>query len=187
MKKHLLISLFALLFSQNVYAETRINKDLDGDSKPDRVWLQDDVLHIKLSSQNKVITKHNVCDEPPQLKNARVGFIVLCSAMRHGRSFHYAHNATNGKMQYIGYDFWAFGTAANEGAGQDSLNLKTGDYVAKWRLRDKPTDKLRDHHIKTRLPNIQPLDINHPELSQEWLMIFEAIKQEKLRRKLPIH
>lgn len=186
MKKMWLIS-FLALFSPAIYADNLIQKDLDNDGKPDRVWLQDDVLHIKLSSQNKVITEHNVCDEPPQLKNARVGFIVLCSAMRHGRSFHYAHNAANGKMQYIGYDFWAFGTAANEGAGQDSLNLKTGDYVAKWRLRNQPTDKLRDHHIKTRLPNIQPLDINHPELSQEWLMIFEAIKQEKLRHKLPIH
>lgn len=187
MKKHILMSVFALLFSQTIYAETRINKDLDADGKPDRVWLQDDVLHIKLSSQNKVIAEHNVCDEPPRLKNARVGFIISCDAMRHGSSFHYAYNPTNSKMQVIGYDFWALGNAANDGAGQDSLNLKTGDYVAQWRLRDTKTGKLRDHHIKTRLPNIQPIDIQHPEIHQEWLMIFETINQEKLRHKLPIH
>lgn len=186
MKKLLLISILSL-FSTHIYADNVIQKDLDADGKPDRVWLQDDVLHIKLSSQNKIITEHNICDEPPRLKNARVGFIISCDAMRHGSSFHYAYNPTNSKMQYIGYDFWALGNAANDGGGKESLNLKTGDYVAQWRLRDTKTGKLRDHHIKTRLPNIQPLDVNHPESHQEWLMIFEAINQEKLRHKLPIH
>lgn len=175
------------LLSHHAHAtEQSISKDLDGDGKPDRVWLQDDVLHIKLSSQNKVITEHNVCDEPPHLNNARVGFIVSCSAMRHGSRYHYAHNPANGKMQYIGYDFWALGNAANDGAGQDSVNLKTGDYIGKWRLRNNPTEKLRDYTIQTRLPNIQPINVNHPDAQQQWQTLWDAIKQEKRRRHLPI-
>ena len=186
MKKYALIGLLTLL-SHHAYAtEQSISKDLDGDGKPDHIWLQDDDFHIKLSSQKQVIIQYNPCDEPPNLRTARVGFIVSCNAMRHGRSYHYAYNRSNNQMQVIGYDFWAAGTAANEGAGEDSVNLKTGDYIGKWRLRNNPTEKLRDYTIQTRLPNIQPINVNHPDAQQQWQALWDAIKQEKRRRHLPI-
>ena len=185
MKKYLFIGVLAL-FSQTLYAQTGLNKDLDADGKSDRLWLQDDDFYIKLSGQTKTLIIQNPCDEPPRLKNARVGFIISCDAMRHGSGFHYAYNPTNSKMQVIGYDFWALGNATNDGGGKDSLNLKTGDYIGKWHLRQSATDKLRDHRIKTRLPNIRPINVNDPQAHQQWQALWEAIKQEKRRHNLPI-
>lgn len=188
MKKHLFIGLSALLLSHAVHAETRLNKDLDGDNQPDSVWLQDDVLHIRLSAKQQTLTEHNVCDEPPVLKDARVGFIISCSAMRHGSRYHYAYNAAAGKMQYIGYDFWALGNAANEGGGSDSVNLKTGGYVAQWRVRDPRTGRLRTHKMKTRLSGVRPIDVDTPEVQHQWqTTVWDPVNAAKARHGLTVH
>ncbi|STY99270.1 Uncharacterised protein [Moraxella lacunata] len=57
MKKYALIGLLTLL-SHHAYAtEQSISKGLDGDGKPDHIWLQDDDFHIRPLSKP---TTHHV-------------------------------------------------------------------------------------------------------------------------------
>lgn len=186
--KKMLLSCLPLLLCCHAYAETNLRKDIDGDGLPDRIWLHEVDLHIQLSSLNKTLSDESVCDESSSsLKTARVGFIMSCSAMRYGHSEHYAYNPNTQTIQIIGADYWAFGNAANQGAGKDSINFKTGDYIAKWRLRDPHTGKLRDYAMQTRLPDIQPIDILNPERDSLWQSIFDKVQQEKWQRKWPIN
>lgn len=191
MKKYILMSAFTLL-SSIVYAEERLIKDIDGDGKKDVIWLENDRLHIKLSSQNHRIMRdiyEPLGDEPPFLHNKKVGFELSFSAMRWGHSYHYAYDKASKNIQLIGYNLWAFGNASQDGSGDDSVNLKTGDYIGKWRYMysDGEQHKLRTYQIpKTRLQNIRPIAWNDPKLNQKLQLMHQAINQVKKQYKMPI-
>lgn len=191
MKKYFVLSALALC-SLTAYAEERLVKDIDGDGKKDVIWLEDSALHIKLSSQNNRVMRdihEPLGDEPPFLHDKRVGFELSFSAMRWGHRYHYAYDKTSGKMNIIGYNLWAFGNASQDGSGDDSVNLKTGDYIGKWNYMylDGDKHKLRTYHIpKTRLPNIRPIAWDDPKRNQKLQMMRQAINQVKQQYKVPI-
>lgn len=191
MKKYILMSAFALL-SSIVYAEERLVKDIDGDGKKDVIWLEDSALHIKLSSQNNRVMRdihEPLGDEPPFLHDKRVGFELSFSAMRWGHRYHYAYDKASHNINIIGYNLWAFGNASNDGSGDDSVNLKTGDYIGQWNYLylDGNQHKLRTYRIpKTRLPNIRPIAWDDPKRNQKLKLMRQTINQVKKQYKMPI-
>lgn len=175
------MSVFALLFSQNVYAETRINKDLDGDQKPDSVWLQDDVLHIKLSSQNNQVmrdTHKPFHSEKTHLQDRGDGFaIVFDGFSRWTHTYDYVYDKVSGKIQIVGYQYWKYAS------DDESVYLKTGRYNGVGRYLAKR--KLRHYKIRNvRLSNVRPIVWDDPNRNTKLSMMFDAIRAEKKRRNI---
>ncbi len=153
-KQALFISLF--FFSSLVYAQDSdqiIHIDLDSDGKPDTVQLQDNRLHIQLSSQKQpIIEPETELDTlPATLRVVRVGFIETFAFPGGQSSYHFAYDKQSHQIQLIGIDIEYFPNRSLPNYGKGSLNLKTGNYIGKWTILNGKKNTIRTIPIQTNL------------------------------------
>lgn len=155
--KKLLLILALTIFSGVAFAQKKFIKDLDNDGVKDSVYihLEKSTIICKVSTLNfKVIESKPIglLNVQSGIIDAKNGFIFFNDWMRAGYKNQFRFNAKTKKMQLIGMSKYAFGNAANDGSGESSVNLLTGDYIGNWNYYDLEKDKLiKIPSIKTKM------------------------------------
>jgi hypothetical protein len=159
MKKTLCILL--ILYSYlPLQAQDILIRDLDLDRIADTVRLNRDegTIMCRLSTQafRPVHSKSTEMDDNSYLKETRNGFEFRHNWMRAGYACQFRFDGKLRKMQLIGMSRYEFGNAANDGSGESSINLLTGDYIGNWNYYDMEHDeliKMKPIKLKMPLPN----------------------------------
>lgn len=151
--KLLIVTLFictgGLLFGQE-----KLAKDLDGDKKTDSLYFRENRIVCVLSSKKykKTFSKEIETLDGYAFKSTKSGFEFGFHAMRAGYAGQFRYDAKSGKIQLIGMSRYEFGNAANDGSGESSVNLLTGDYIGNWNYYDMDQEKLvKMSPIKTKM------------------------------------
>lgn len=140
MKKIVLItSLFLAQFY--AFAQKKLIKDIDFDGKKDTVYIDQKASQIicKLSTQNfkKLRSKtFEMSSDNTFIKSTRNGFELRNNWMRAGFACQFRYEKIEKRIRLIGITEYAFGNAANDGSGEASANLLTGDYIGNWHYYD---------------------------------------------------
>lgn len=140
MVKKILFALVILVPSL-AYAQDKLTKDIDFDGKNDTVYIDQKELKIvcRLSTQNfkKLKSKPiEMSSDNTFIKATRNGFEVRNNWMRSGYAGQFRYEKTEKRIRLIGITEYAFGNAANDGSGEASANLLTGDYIGNWNYYD---------------------------------------------------
>ncbi len=156
--------LFSSLFllTTTAVAQTPLIKDLDGDGRADTVRIDPErtVLVCRLSSQPFRTIESGLIEtltEQSGLKATRSGFEFYNNFMRAGYGAQFRYNAKTQHLQLIGLSRYEFGNAANDGSGESSVNLLTGDYIGNWNYYDFDANDgkgalIKIPPIKTKMP-----------------------------------
>lgn len=140
MKKISLIFVLIFFATQISFAQKLI-KDIDLDGKKDTVYVDNTEFRIicQLSTQNfkKIKSKQiEILNEMSGIVEAKNGFSFFNDWMRAGYKNQFRYNKKTKKIQLIGMSRYEFGNAANDGSGESSVNLLTGDYIGNWNYYD---------------------------------------------------
>ena len=159
--KRILITLL-LFFSFNLQSQASLIKDIDFDSVNDTVYIDSDSLYIvcKLSTQDFVpifSELNGVEDGEFGISATRNGFEYYSSAMRGGFACQFRYEVKAKKVRLIGMSRYEFGNATNDGSGNSSVNLLTGDYIGDWNYYDLAANKgqgklVKIPTIRTKMP-----------------------------------
>lgn len=156
--KKLLCILLVLYSYVPLYAQDILIKDLDLDHIADTVRLNRDegIIICRLSTLafRPVYSKPtDMAADASYLKETRNGFEFRNNWMRAGYACQFRFDAKMRKMQLIGMSRYEFGNAANDGSGESSVNLLTGDYIGNWNYYDMEHDQLiKMKSIKQKMP-----------------------------------
>ncbi|RZL51262.1 MAG: hypothetical protein EOP00_00145 [Pedobacter sp.] len=140
MKKYLFICI--TLVSYNfVLAQEKLVKDIDFDGIKDTVYVDATSFEIVCRLSSAQFTKMRSKGIESSADNARLestknGFAFQSNWMRAGNANQFRYNKTLKKLQLIGMSRYEFGNAANDGSGESSVNLLTGDYIGDWNYFD---------------------------------------------------
>ncbi len=146
------IFLFVLLpislFSQ------KLIKDIDFDTIKDTIYVDNEkstIVCILSSKNNKKIESLPIglLNERSGIVDAKNGFKFNNDWMRAGYSNQFRYDKRTKKIRLIGMSRYEFGNAANDGSGESSVNLLTGNYIGNWNHYDLNKDKL------VKLPSIK--------------------------------
>ncbi|TKC01758.1 hypothetical protein [Pedobacter cryotolerans] len=140
MKKIVLIALI-LLIQLYALAQEKLVKDLDFDGKKDTVYIDQKEREIicRLSTQNfkKLMTKPlEMASDNTYIKATHNGFELRNNWMRSGYACQFRYEKMEKRIRLIGITEYAFGNAANDGSGEASANLLTGNYIGNWHYYD---------------------------------------------------
>lgn len=140
MIKRTLLGLF-LLACCPAFAQKKLVKDIDFDDKADTVYIDEKEWKIicRLSSQNfkKIKSKPlEIYTDQSDIKPTRNGFQWKNDWMRAGYATQFRYEKKEKRIRLIGISEYAFGNAANDGSGEASANLLTGDYIGDWNYYD---------------------------------------------------
>nr|WP_121273196.1 hypothetical protein [Pedobacter schmidteae] len=133
-----LIFLFTQMFA---FGQEILVKDIDNDGLKDTVYVDPtkSTIVCKLSAMffkpvsSKPIETLNVSSGILKTKN---GFEFFNDWMRAGYKNQFRYNAKTRKIQLIGMSRYEFGNAVQDGSGESSTNLLTGDYIGNWNYYD---------------------------------------------------
>ena len=154
------------LLKDSVYLETegfttqyKLLKDLDSDGIRDTVYLsvEDSTIVCRLSTQNfaKIVSKPiQILNWQSGVSETKNGFQFFNDWMRAGYRNQFRYNSKTKKIQLIGMSRYEFGNVSNDGSGESSVNLLTGDYIGNWNYSDweNEDDKLiKIPTIKTKM------------------------------------
>lgn len=148
--------IFLLLLPIFSFAQ-KLVKDIDFDGKQDSVYMDDKESRIvcRLSSQNfkKIKSKPiELLNEMSGIVDAKNGFAFINDWMRAGYKNQFRYNKKTKKVQLIGMSRYEFGNVANDGSGESSVNLLTGDYIGNWNYYDLLANKLvKIPTVKTKM------------------------------------
>ncbi len=136
------------LFSQ------KLIKDIDFDGIKDTIYVDNEkstIVCILSSKNNKKIESLPIemLSERSGIVDAKNGFKFNNDWMRGGHSNQFRYDKRTKKIRLIGMSRYEFGNAANEGSGESSVNLLTGDYIGNWNTYDEEKSKLM------KLPSIK--------------------------------
>lgn len=152
--------LFALvmLFHASAFAQEKLVKDIDFDGKNDTVYIDQDegTIVCRLSSQNfkKLKSKAmEVTSDNSSIKATRNGFEFRNNWMRSGYAGQFRYEKAEKRIRLIGITAYAFGNAANDGSGEESANLLTGDYIGNWHYYDHLANNGKGELVK--IPTIK--------------------------------
>ncbi|SHG55415.1 hypothetical protein [Pedobacter caeni] len=153
MKKSAVTLIF--LFTQLIaFGQNELLKDVDHDGIIDTVYVDSTKYTIvcKLSTKNY----NPISSKPIEILNlmsgvvgTKNGFEFFNDWMRAGYKNQFRYNTKTKKIQLIGMSRYEFGNAVNDGSGESSVNLLTGDYIGNWNYYDEDKDKL------TKIPTIK--------------------------------
>lgn len=140
MKKIVLITSLILLKISAV-AQQKLIKDIDFDGKRDTVYIDQKALQIvcRLSTQKFKKLKSKAIEmssDNTYIKSTRNGFELRNNWMRSGYACQFRCERSEQRIRLIGITEYAFGNAANDGSGEASANLLTGDYIGDWNYFD---------------------------------------------------
>lgn len=147
-----------LFFSFKLYSQQVLIKDVDFDSVSDTVYIDLDSLYIvcKLSSQEfvPVFSKANGLEDGEfGIAATQNGFEYFNNAMRGGSKCQFQFDIEAKKVRLIGMSRYELGNAANDGSGQSSINLLTGDYIGDWNCYDLAAKRGKGKLVK--IPTIR--------------------------------
>ncbi|RZM21433.1 MAG: hypothetical protein EOO88_33340 [Pedobacter sp.] len=92
-------------------------------------------------------------DEFTSVSATKNGFELQNNWMRAGNANQFRYNKTLKRIQLIGMSRYEFGNASNDGSGESSVNLLTGDYIGNWNYYDHLADNEQGELIK--MPSIK--------------------------------
>lgn len=157
MKKIVLITSL-LLIKLSAFAQEKLVKDLDFDGKKDTVYIDQKEFRIicRLSTQNFIKLKSKpieMSSDNTFIKAKRNGFELRNSWMRAGFACQFRYEKVEKRIRVIGFTEYNFGNAVNDGSGEASANLLTGDYIGNWHYFDHLANKERGELVK--IPTIK--------------------------------
>lgn len=157
MKSIVSLSLILLNISF-IFAQKMINKDLDFDGISDRVYVDsiEQKIVCELSTQNFIPNKSKSLGEVNDQSGVIIskdGFSFIVNWMRAGNTNQFRYNKTTQKIQLIGMSRYEFGNAANDGAGESSINLLTSNYIGNWNFYDYLANNEEGESVK--IPTIK--------------------------------
>ncbi|RZL32185.1 MULTISPECIES: hypothetical protein [Pedobacter] len=140
MKKYLVIIIIFISYNA-AFSQDKLIKDIDFDGVKDTVYVDAKTAEIvcRLSGLNfkKMKSKGSESStENAGFKPTKNGFEYHSDWMRAGYSNQFRYNKTLKRIQLIGMSRYEFGNAANDGSGESSVNLLTGDYIGNWNYFD---------------------------------------------------
>lgn len=146
MKKNTII-LTLTIVTNFTFGQNRLVKDIDNDGKNDTIFIQVEKSTIvcKLSTSNyeSISSKPiEILNEPSGIIETKNGFAFFNDWMRAGYKNQFRYNSKTKRIQLIGMSRYEFGNAANDGSGESSVNLLTGDYIGNWNYYDMEKDGL---------------------------------------------
>jgi len=146
MKKNIII-LTLTIVTNFTFGQNRLVKDIDNDGKNDTIFIQVEKSTIvcKLSTLNyeSISSKPiEILNEPSGIIETKNGFAFFNDWMRAGYKNQFRYNSKTKRIQLIGMSRYEFGNAANDGSGESSVNLLTGDYIGNWNYYDMEKDSL---------------------------------------------
>jgi len=165
------------LMKDSVYIESEgfvmqyiLLKDLDNDGIRDSTYLsvEDSTIVCRLSTKNfaKMASKPiEILNWQSGVADIEDGFQFFNHWMRAGYENQFRYNSQTKKMQLINISRYEFGNAANDGSGESSVNLLTGDYIGNWNYYDSEKDTLIE--MATINTNLNFGTINLEEFSQD--------------------
>lgn len=156
--KKLLALIGILSINLSVSAQDRLIKDIDFDGKKDTVYIDQKEWKIvcKLSTQNYKKLKSKpmeIASDNSYIKATRNGFEFRNNWMRSGYAGQFRYEKLEKRIRLIGITEYAFGNAANDGSGEASANLLTGDYIGNWNYYDHLANNEKGELVK--IPTIK--------------------------------
>ena len=156
--KKLLALILILSTNLLVFAQEKLVNDIDFDGKNDTIYIDKKEWKIvcRLSTQNfkKLKTKAmEMASDNSYIKSTRNGFEFRNNWMRSGYAFQFRYEKVEKRIRAIGITEYAFGNAANDGSGEASANLLTGDYIGNWHYFDHLANNEKGELVK--IPTIK--------------------------------
>ncbi|RZL39543.1 MAG: hypothetical protein EOO96_00340 [Pedobacter sp.] len=154
--------LLTLIIMLNVYgftyAQKKLVKDIDFDGKMDTVYIDETDYKIvcRLSTQNFKKLKSNEIEtagDNTYIEAKKNGFEIRVNWMRAGYACQFRYEKNEKRIRVIGMTEYAFGNAANDGSGEASINLLTGDYIGNWHYYDHLANNEKGELVK--IPTIK--------------------------------
>ena len=148
-----------LFFCANYsFAQKKLVKDLDFDGLKDTVYFDPETSAIicRLSSAKfkKVKSKSlEASKDNASIEATKNGFEFHVNWMRAGYANQFRYNKVLKKVQLIGMSRYEFGNATNDGSGESSVNLLTGDYIGNWNYFDHLANNEKGELLK--IPSIK--------------------------------
>jgi hypothetical protein len=138
--KNTLLLIF-LLFQIIVFGQHKLIKDIDNDGIKDIMYVDStkSTIVCKLSRTNfKLVSSKpiEILNYPSGVAETKNGFVFYNDWMRAGYKNQFRYNAKTRKIQLIGMSRYEFGNVVNDGSGESSVNLLTGDYIGNWNYYD---------------------------------------------------
>ncbi len=151
--------MFVLLLCTNyAFGQQKLVKDLDFDGVKDTVYVDSKTSEIvcRLSTTKFIKIKSKGIEtsaEDAIIEATKNGFEFRSNWMRAGYANQFRYNKTLKKIQLIGMSRYEFGNAANDGSGESSVNLLTGDYIGNWNYFDHLANNEKGELVK--IPSIK--------------------------------
>ncbi len=139
--------LLMFIFKNNAAAQNKLVKDLDSDGVKDTVFVDSSKsITCKLSSKRFQSISSKPIDGlnhySSGIKKTKNGFLFYNDYMRAGYQNQFRYNKKTKTIQLIGMSRYEFGNAVQDGSGESSVNLLTGDYIGNWYYFDVTRDTL---------------------------------------------
>ena len=146
MKKNIIILILTIV-TNFAFGQNKLVKDIDNDGKNDTIFIdvEKSTIVCKLSTLNyeSISSKPiEILNEPSGIIETKNGFAFFNGWMRAGYKNQFRYNSKTKRIQLIGMSRYEFGNAANDGSGESSVNLLTGDYIGNWNYYDMEKDSL---------------------------------------------
>lgn len=146
MKKIIIILTYTIV-TNFTFGQNKLVKDIDNDGKNDTIFI--DVKKSTIVCKLSTLNYESVSSKPIKILNQSSGVIATKNGfeffndwMRAGYKNQFRYNSKTKKVQLIGMSRYEFGNAANDGSGESSVNLLTGDYIGNWNYYNLDKDSL---------------------------------------------
>jgi hypothetical protein len=193
MKK--LIPIFTLTIVANyTFGQNKLVNDIDNDGKKDSIFIEVDKSTIvcKLSTLNyKPVSSKpiEILNEHSGIIETKNGFAFFNDWMRAGYKNQFRFNSKTKKIQLIGMSRYEFGNAVQDGSGESSVNLLTGDYIGNWNYYDIEKDtliKLPIIRTKMKFKTINLEDFNDESYfnyAEKCAKLYQRQKESNMNKK----
>ncbi|MET7001502.1 hypothetical protein [Chitinophaga defluvii] len=146
----ILALLFTAVYAQDFNPNDTLILDMDFDKKTDTIIFDKTrAVIISMLSTQKFIARTSLelaFEEPlsgiRKTSGTFNGFTYFVPHMRAGYHCEFTYNKSLKKIQLTAMTRYEFGPANNDGSGESSINLLTGNYVGDWNYFDMESDEL---------------------------------------------
>ena len=135
------ITLLFILIQIIAFGQEKLIKDIDNDGVKDTIFVDsiNSTIVCKLSTNNfkpSFSKPIGILNNPSGIVETKNGFEFFNDWMRAGYKNQFRYNSKTKKIQLIGMSRYEFGPASNDGSGESSVNLLTGNYIGDWNYYD---------------------------------------------------
>jgi hypothetical protein len=193
MKKCIIISTLTMI-TNFTFGQNKLIKDIDYDGKIDSIFIDVDksMIVCKLSTINYLSVPSKpieILNEHSGILETKNGFLFFNDWMRAGYKNQFRFNSKTKKIQLIGMSRYEFGNAVNDGSGESSLNLLTGDYIGNWNYYEIEKDtliKLPIIRTKMKFKTINLEDFNDESYfnyAEKCAKLYQRQKESNMNKK----